>query len=146
MINFELKFDGLHFCKKSGFYFSATLFTAFIPFFSDIAFSIPAYFMSQYPVISKSDVNDPICYIQSEDGTTRDLSILCKNTLVDSSSKEFIPSPLTQTELARRLGIDQTSISRKQFEPDFIIWSRTLDPAGVGWNYLRETDRFYPVQ
>ena len=52
--------------------------------------------------------------------------------------------PLTQTALARRLGVSPGTIRRKKLEPDLTEWSRRKDPNGVGWSYLVQSRRFFP--
>ncbi|XGV98634.1 MAG: hypothetical protein ACAF41_06780 [Leptolyngbya sp. BL-A-14] len=58
---------------------------------------------------------------------------------------EAVPSSLTQTELANRLGVTATTISRKKYSPLFMNWTQARDPKGIGWSYAAEAQRFSPV-
>ena len=39
--------------------------------------------------------------------------------------------------LARRLGVDPSTISRRKDRADFSEWSQGLDPEGIAWIYLQ---------
>ncbi len=52
-------------------------------------------------------------------------------------------SPVNQSQLAERLGVHSTTISKTK--PDFISWTRKKDPAGVAWTYSPETKEFFPL-
>lgn len=54
-------------------------------------------------------------------------------------------SPLNQSQLAERLGVHATTISKNKTKGDFISWSRKKDPAGVAWTYSPETKEFFPL-
>ena len=54
-------------------------------------------------------------------------------------------SPLNQSQLAARLGVHATTISKNKIKSDFISWSRKKDPAGVAWTYSPETKEFFPL-
>lgn len=57
-----------------------------------------------------------------------------------------MPTPalheLTQSELAKRLGVSSSTLSRKKLAADFTEWSCGKDPAELGWRYVSETRRF----
>lgn len=54
-------------------------------------------------------------------------------------------SPVNQSQLAERLGVHSTTISKNKTKPDFISWTRKKDPAGVAWTYSPETKEFFPL-
>lgn len=54
-------------------------------------------------------------------------------------------SPLNQSQLAERLGVHSTTISKNKTKSDFISWSRKKDPAGIAWAYSPETKEFFPL-
>jgi hypothetical protein len=56
-------------------------------------------------------------------------------------SKAFEDS-LSQVELAQRLKVNESSISRKKEKIDFPQWTRDKDPESVSWEYCGKTKRF----
>jgi len=52
---------------------------------------------------------------------------------------------LTQTQLAKRFGVSPDTIRRRKVLPDWSVWSQSKDPAGIGWDYLQEQQRFVPI-
>jgi hypothetical protein len=56
----------------------AVLPAALIPFMAEIACSLPQAEGSYYPVVPTSDTAEPICYMQTIDGRTLDLSKICE--------------------------------------------------------------------
>lgn len=55
------------------------------------------------------------------------------------------PDPsLSGRKLARRLGVDSSTISRRKERVDFSQWSQSLDPDGIPWGY-RDNGRFMPL-
>ncbi|MEP0795286.1 hypothetical protein NDI44_12245 [Trichocoleus sp. DQ-A3] len=59
------------------FHLTATVSTALISLFPGIAFSLPLQADSPYPVVPASNIDIPVCYLQTEDGRTVDLGKLC---------------------------------------------------------------------
>ncbi len=53
--------------------------------------------------------------------------------------------PLTQAQLARRLGVSAGAISRKKLLPELVEWTKSRDPDGIGWAYLAQSRRFLPL-
>lgn len=53
-------------------------------------------------------------------------------------------SEMTQADLARRLGVSTSSISRMQSKPNFSEWSQQKDPEGIAWAKSPDTKLFYP--
>jgi hypothetical protein len=43
--------------------------------------------------------------------------------------------PLSGVKLARRLGVNSSTISRYKLRPNFSQWSQDLDPDGIAWSY-----------
>lgn len=54
-----------------------------------------------------------------------------------------VPNSLTQTELAYRLGVHATTVSKWKMRGDFMEWSKSKDPAGLAWKYEVKSKRFY---
>lgn len=54
---------------------------------------------------------------------------------LDIVAAESADDPLSGRRLARRLGVNSSTISRRKERPDFVLWSQDLDPDGVGWRY-----------
>jgi len=52
---------------------------------------------------------------------------------------------LTGLQLAARLKVHSSVISRKKQTSYFKAWTRQLDPLGLGWRYVSVTRRFHPV-
>ncbi len=52
---------------------------------------------------------------------------------------------LTQKELATRLNVHASSISKRKTKPDFSQWSSQKDPESIPWKYLKEQGRFLPI-
>jgi hypothetical protein len=53
---------------------------------------------------------------------------------------------LIQSELAKRLDINASTVGRRKSEPDFPQWSQSKDPDGIAWKYDPETKLFVPAQ
>jgi hypothetical protein len=53
--------------------------------------------------------------------------------------------PMTQTQLAKRLGVVPDTIRRRKALPDWPTWSQAKDPAGIAWVYRPEQQRFEPA-
>jgi Cu2+-exporting ATPase len=52
---------------------------------------------------------------------------------------------LTQSELARRLGVAAKTLTRRRNSRSFAEWSQQKDPEKLSWNYQPDAQRFYPV-
>ena len=52
---------------------------------------------------------------------------------------------LTQKELATRLNVHASTISKRKTKPDFSQWSSQKDPESIPWKYLKEQGRFLPI-
>ncbi len=51
---------------------------------------------------------------------------------------------LTQKELATRLNVHASTISKRKTKPDFSQWSSQKDPESISWKYLKDQARFLP--
>ncbi|EKQ67682.1 hypothetical protein OsccyDRAFT_3968 [Leptolyngbyaceae cyanobacterium JSC-12] len=56
-----------------------------------------------------------------------------------------LPEPLTQRELAERLGVASQSITPRRQQPTFKDWSQEQDPEGIAWCYRTESGTFHPL-
>jgi hypothetical protein len=52
---------------------------------------------------------------------------------VDFMEEANLDEPLSGRELARRLGVNSSTISRRKDRDDFPTWSQDLDPDGIKW-------------
>lgn len=52
---------------------------------------------------------------------------------------------LTGLQLAKRLRVHSSVISRKKQKSYFRTWTSQLDPIGLGWKYIHVTRRFHPA-
>ncbi len=57
-----------------------------------------------------------------------------------------LPPPLNQTELAARLGVHPTTVSKNKNKAEFFDWSREKDPAGFAWTYAPATKQFFAIE
>lgn len=73
----------------------------------------------------------------------RSLQNTPKQLPAESSASRL--SPVNQSQLAERLGVHSTTISKNKTKRDFISWTRKKDPAGVAWTYSPETKEFFPL-
>jgi hypothetical protein len=62
---------------RKSFYLTALLGTALIPLMAETAFSYPRSESYQYPTVSTLDNNTPVCYMQTPNGKTLELSSIC---------------------------------------------------------------------
>jgi hypothetical protein len=59
---------------------------------------------------------------------------------------EPLAEPLTQAQLARRLGVSAGAIRRKKLSPNLADWTKNRDPQGIEWMYSIQTRRFFPAE
>ncbi len=69
------------------------------------------------------------------------------NPAIDQSESPNQPfsTPMTQAALAKRLGMNTSTISRMQSKPNFSEWSQQKDPEGIAWVKSPDTKLFYPL-
>ena len=68
---------------------------------------------------------------------------ISENSQLQSATK--IVSPLTQKELAIRLNVHASTISKRKTKPDFGEWSSQKDPESIAWKYFKEQAQFLPI-
>lgn len=51
----------------------------------------------------------------------------------------------TLAELAERLGLEESVIEAEKLNPNLSISSSSKDPNSIQWEYLSETNNFYPI-
>ncbi|MEB3338538.1 MAG: heavy metal translocating P-type ATPase [Leptolyngbyaceae bacterium] len=61
-------------------------------------------------------------------------------TSLDETSLE----PLTGRDLAHRLGVSDSTITRRRAHADFSEWTRRKDPDGITWTYSQESHLYVP--
>ena len=61
---------------------------------------------------------------------------------VNPASSSILPETLNQSELAQRLGVHPTTLSKWKTKPEFSVWSYQRDPDAICWSYSAETKRF----
>jgi len=68
---------------------------------------------------------------------------------IQSSAAQTVPaqtdSVLTQTKLAKRLGVTPKTISRRRSQPNFDYWSQKKDPEGIAWLYQADSRLFLAI-
>ncbi|ERT07022.1 hypothetical protein M595_3006 [Lyngbya aestuarii BL J] len=62
-----------------------------------------------------------------------------------NSNPSKIPSNLNQLELAKRLNVHPSTLSKWKTKPQFTDWCSQKDPDKITWEYSEENKRFYPV-
>lgn len=77
------------------------------------------------------------------------LKLLSEENLSSKSNPPdnyIVPEFLKQKQLAERLDVDRSTISRRHLRPDFSEWTRGRnDPEGIAWRYDQETTYYYPL-
>jgi len=61
-------------------------------------------------------------------------------------NRPILRQPLTQADLARRLGVSVATVNRKKHLPELTAWTRAKDPDQIGWIYLAQTRKFLPLE
>lgn len=61
------------------------------------------------------------------------------------TSQASEPLSLIQSELAKRLDTNSSTIGRRKSDPDFAEWTQSRDPEGIAWKYVRKTRNFVPA-
>lgn len=95
---------------------------------------------SDNAVIQKEDKNDPVS----------EVSVSIDNELEQylhsiGLSLHMAQQGLTGVQLAARLQVSSSALSRRRSTSGFTQWSRQVDPKGVGWKFVGETRRFHPL-
>jgi hypothetical protein len=63
------------------------------------------------------------------------------NNVVDKTSDRL----LSGSDLAKRLGVNPGTLTRKRTKLNFIKWSQRKDPEQWAWQYVSEVERYTPV-
>jgi metal-responsive CopG/Arc/MetJ family transcriptional regulator len=53
---------------------------------------------------------------------------------------------LNGTELAKRLGMSQSMISKHKESQELAVWSKEKDPDSIAWSYNPKTKKFSPIR
>lgn len=53
---------------------------------------------------------------------------------------------VTGTQLAKRIAVSCSTISRKRSQADFQHWTQIRDPFNIAWEYRASTCRFHPIR
>lgn len=67
-----------------------------------------------------------------------------KQSNLEQKGEELSIISMTQADLAKRLGVATSTVSRMQSKPNFPTWSKQRDPDGIAWVKLADTKLFYP--
>lgn len=74
--------------------------------------------------------------------STRVIEALEGSKVQKNETRGEIPSELNLSQLARRLNISKSVVSRRKTKPDFKEWSKSKDPEGTTWSYDAERQIF----
>jgi ParB family chromosome partitioning protein len=66
-----------------------------------------------------------------------------EQTQMDSQLTDELPhQPLTQAEVAKRLGVKSSTLASAKKRPNFPEWSKSKDPEGITWQWVPEPNHF----
>jgi hypothetical protein len=111
------------------FRFTAIFCSAWILFIPETAFSCPLTTASKYPVVSNLDTDEPVCYMQTVDGRTVNLSSLCGKKISAQSQAQ----PQTQPQVV---------ISDVSYNGDYLVThvvnqtGKTVQNARVTYEFI----------
>ncbi|KYC42358.1 hypothetical protein WA1_20530 [Scytonema hofmannii PCC 7110] len=83
---------------------------------------------------------------QSKDESALETSETSDVTPVESSKESTASQTCTVNELAKRLSVTKTTISRNKDREHFRSWSQGHDPEGVAWEFHPEEMLFYSLK
>lgn len=63
---------------------------------------------------------------------------------LEQRGEETFSTPMTRADLAKRLGVATSTVSRMQSKSNFPEWSNHRDPAGIAWVKSVDGKLFYP--
>lgn len=63
---------------------------------------------------------------------------------LEQQGGETFNTPMTQADLAKRLGVATSTVSRMQSKSNFLMWSQQRDPDLVAWVKSPNTKLFHP--
>lgn len=61
-------------------------------------------------------------------------------------SPQTTKDSLNQAELAKRLQVNESTMSRNKEKPDFYEWSKGKDPESIPWSFCKQTKRFVKAE
>lgn len=70
---------------------------------------------------------------------------LAKDSLADQPLPGELPGELGNNALARRLGVNGSTVLKNRDKPSFEEWSKAKDPDAIAWRYDRLKQKFTPV-
>lgn len=88
--------------------------------------------------------NEIASTISSKDIETRSAQNIQKQSNREQKGEEISLISMTQADLAKRLGVATSTVSRMQSKPNFPDWSKQRDPIGIAWVKSLDTKLFYP--
>lgn len=71
-------------------------------------------------------------------------SNILKQSNLEQRDGETFSTPMAKADLAKRLGVATSTISRMQSKSNFPEWSNHRDPAGIAWVKSVDGKLFYP--
>lgn len=110
------------------FRFTAIFCSAWILFIPEMAFSRPLTTASKYSIVSNSDTDEPVCYMQTVDGRTVNLSSLCGKKISDQFQAEPQAEP-------------QVVISDVSYNGDYLV-THVVNQTGITVHNVRVTYKF----
>lgn len=69
-----------------------------------------------------------------------------EDTLPEGNLTSELPASLSGTELAKRLKIDKSLVTKNREKVTFEEWTASKDPEGLVWRYMADTKRYQPVE
>lgn len=109
---------------------------------------------SQTEVVVLNDVPEPLTASQFEpiaapipEATVpQQIAEVPQTPLTAAQPQEHaVLESLLQSELAKRLDVNSSTIYKHRSNADFAQWSQSRDPQGVAWQYSEEDKRFFPI-
>lgn len=85
---------------------------------------------------------------QQSDLSEEEPSQTIAETATEEEPTEETPdqtSALIQAELATRLDVNPSTVSKRKTDDDFAEWSQSRDPEGIAWEYSPDTKMFIPL-
>jgi hypothetical protein len=74
---------------------------------------------------------------------TQRIEVLEGNQKPAKAASAFL-SPLSGSELAKRLGTDPATLIKNRIKENFEVWTKNKDPQWVKWKYDKGTKKYNP--
>lgn len=100
------------------------------------------------PIADKNDLNQLIEQIKlSQQSTTQEIDNEKQLLITFEENQELAVTPLTGTQLAQRLGVSSSAISKnkKKGNQHLMKWSKDKDPEEIAWQYSEENKKYIVV-